>query len=116
MGLDKIGQLIDLQENSWTRYANCRGADSEIFFPERGESVKPAKAICSVCVVQLRCLKDAMDRKERFGIWGGLSERERRRVRSQRRKYLAALGVQDLDEEDEDDGEEEFFTEETSET
>jgi WhiB family redox-sensing transcriptional regulator len=53
-----------------------------MFFPERGESTADAKGVCAICPVQASCLDHAMATRERFGIWGGTSERERRRLRS----------------------------------
>ena len=79
--------LIDalaIGELSWQDYANCRGADADLFFPERGASTRKAKAICAACDVRQECLDYAIASGEKFGIWGGMSERERRRVRRQR--------------------------------
>ena len=81
------GKLIEaLAEGdlSWQDYANCRGADADLFFPERGASTRKAKAICAACDVRQECLDYAITSGEKFGIWGGMSERERRRVRRQR--------------------------------
>jgi WhiB family redox-sensing transcriptional regulator len=63
---------------------SCRGMDPDIFFPDRGESLAPAKAICDGCIVKDECLDYAVENVERFGVWGGASERERRRIRRQR--------------------------------
>lgn len=68
----------------WQIVANCRGVDPDLFFPERGASTREAKAVCRGCEVRPECLEYALAEGERFGIWGGLSERERRRVRRQR--------------------------------
>ncbi len=65
---------------------SCRGVDPDIFFPDRGESLSPAKAICAECIVRDECLEYALDNRERFGVWGGTSERERRRLRRSRRE------------------------------
>lgn len=84
--------LIDAMANDqsgWQNYANCLGADADLFFPERGSSTRKAKAICGECQVQIECLDFALDNGERFGIWGGLSERERRRVRHERSRRTA---------------------------
>ncbi|MDE0232601.1 MAG: WhiB family transcriptional regulator [bacterium] len=84
--------LIDAMANDqlgWQNYANCLGADTDLFFPERGSSTRKAKAICGECQVKLECLDFALDNGERFGIWGGLSERERRRVRHERSRRTA---------------------------
>lgn len=72
-------QLVVLGE--WVARANCLGVDPDLFFTERGESTKEAKAVCAGCMVRIACLDHAMEVPERFGIWGGLSERERRRHR-----------------------------------
>lgn len=72
------------QERSWQAQANCMGVDPDLFFPERGESTREAKEVCRGCVVREDCLEYALANSEKFGIWGGLSERERRRLRRQR--------------------------------
>jgi WhiB family redox-sensing transcriptional regulator len=68
----------------WQERANCLGVDPDLFFPERGASTREAKAVCRGCEVRGECLEYALAHGEKFGIWGGLSERERRRVRRQR--------------------------------
>ena len=67
----------------------CRGTDPNLFFPDRGESLEPAKRICGECVVRDECLEHALLNGERFGVWGGTSERERRRLRRTRRPAAA---------------------------
>lgn len=69
---------------SWQDLAHCRGADPDLFFPERGASTRTAKSICRECTVQAECLEYAVTSGEKFGIWGGMSERERRRIRKER--------------------------------
>jgi WhiB family redox-sensing transcriptional regulator len=64
----------------WQTDAACRGMDSELFYPGQGEDPNPAKAICRLCDVQASCLAYALNRPERFGVWGGLTVRERRRI------------------------------------
>ena len=71
-------------ERRWQERANCLGVDPDLFFPERGASTREAKAVCGSCEVRPECLEYALDHAEKFGIWGGLSERERRRLRRQR--------------------------------
>ena len=71
------------QRPAWHDLARCAETDPEMFFPEKGESVRPAKRVCAGCEVRAECLQDALDRGERFGVWGGLSERERRVLASQ---------------------------------
>jgi len=64
----------------WTEQALCAQVDQEMFFVEKGGSTKPAKTVCQLCPVRLECLQYALDHEERFGVWGGLSERERRKL------------------------------------
>lgn len=66
---------------SWHGEAVCPQTDPESFFPEKGGSTREAKAICRTCPVRMECLDYAVDHDERFGIWGGMSERERRRLK-----------------------------------
>ena len=77
--------MIPLKDHEWRSQANCLGVDPNLFFPERGASTREAKAVCRGCVVKDDCLEYAMVNAERFGIWGGLSERERRSLRRQRK-------------------------------
>lgn len=70
-------------ELSWQADALCAQTDPEAFFPEKGGSTRDAKRVCNECPVREACLDYAMENDERFGIWGGLSERERRRLRKQ---------------------------------
>ena len=70
-----------VEEPDWQERALCAQTDPEAFFPEKGGSTREAKRICSGCEVRAECLEYALTNDERFGIWGGLSERERRRLR-----------------------------------
>lgn len=74
----------DVPEADWQDAANCLGVDPDLFFPERGASSHEAKEVCRACDARLACLEYALVNGEKFGIWGGLSERERRRLRRQR--------------------------------
>jgi WhiB family transcriptional regulator, redox-sensing transcriptional regulator len=65
----------------WQERARCREHDPEIFFPEKGGSSREAKRICADCPVRIECLNYALRRDERYGVWGGMSERERRRLK-----------------------------------
>jgi WhiB family redox-sensing transcriptional regulator len=78
-GLWSMGLEADAQ--SWQERALCAETDPEAFFPEKGGSTREAKKICTGCEVKAECLEYALANDERFGIWGGLSERERRRLR-----------------------------------
>lgn len=68
-------------ELAWQAEALCAQTDPEAFFPEKGGSTRDAKKVCGSCTVRAQCLEYALANDERFGIWGGLSERERRRLR-----------------------------------
>ena len=65
----------------WMADGICSSTDPEAFFPEKGASTRDAKRICFGCPVSTDCLQYAMDHDERFGVWGGFSERERRNLR-----------------------------------
>jgi WhiB family redox-sensing transcriptional regulator len=71
----------DADEDDWQDRALCAETDPEAFFPEKGGSTREAKRICTGCEVRAQCLEYALAHDERFGIWGGLSERERRRLK-----------------------------------
>ena len=80
--LDSIDDLaIPQEDEKWQDKSLCAQTDPEIFFPEKGGSTRDAKRICRGCEVKAECLGYALDNDERFGIWGGLSERERRRLK-----------------------------------
>jgi WhiB family redox-sensing transcriptional regulator len=65
----------------WQERALCAQTDPEAFFPEKGGSTREAKRVCASCDVRAECLEYALANDERFGIWGGLSERERRKLK-----------------------------------
>ena len=71
----------DSEPAGWQEKALCAQTDPEAFFPEKGGSTREAKRVCSSCEVRAECLEYALENDERFGIWGVLSERERRRMR-----------------------------------
>lgn len=75
-------RLTDADPHSlvWQDYAACAETDPEAFFVEKGGSTRNAKKICAGCFVRSQCLEDALEREERYGVWGGMSERERRRL------------------------------------
>ncbi|WP_313770441.1 WhiB family transcriptional regulator [Corynebacterium anserum] len=73
--------LFDAVEQDWQEQALCAQTDPEAFFPEKGGSTREAKRICQACGVRDECLEYALANDERFGIWGGLSERERRKLK-----------------------------------
>ena len=69
------------EDVGWQDRALCAQTDPEAFFPEKGGSTREAKKVCRGCEVRAECLEYALENDERFGIWGGLSERERRRLK-----------------------------------
>jgi WhiB family redox-sensing transcriptional regulator len=71
----------DAEEAGWQERALCAQTDPEAFFPEKGGSTREAKKVCLTCEVRGECLEYALMNDERFGIWGGLSERERRKLK-----------------------------------
>jgi WhiB family transcriptional regulator, redox-sensing transcriptional regulator len=82
-----LPSLIDLLDPDdpliWQERALCAETDPEAFFPEKGGSTREAKKVCVSCEVRSECLEYALEHDERFGIWGGLSERERRRLKKE---------------------------------
>ena len=82
--MDVISLLSGQEQRSWQAQATCMGVDPDLFFPERGASTREAKEVCRGCVVSEDCLEFALANGEKFGIWGGMSERERRRLRRAR--------------------------------
>lgn len=64
----------------WQDQARCRQYDPELFFDPRGKAERRAKAVCSRCPVRVQCLFLALESHAEFGVWGGLSTKERRRL------------------------------------
>jgi WhiB family redox-sensing transcriptional regulator len=81
-----LSDLIFQPAPAWQARAACRGCDPELFFMDRGQPTSEAKTVCRGCVVREECLEYAITEKEKFGIWGGLSERERRKIRVARKR------------------------------
>jgi len=69
---------------TWRREAACRDLDTGIFFPLSDDDAGPAKAVCAACPVREECLEFALATRQGDGIWGGLTETERRRQRRRR--------------------------------
>jgi WhiB family redox-sensing transcriptional regulator len=87
-GVTALG-VLPLKESGvgglgWRELALCAQTDPEAFYPEKGGSTREAKRICESCEVRAECLDFALANDERFGIWGGYSERERRRLKQRR--------------------------------
>ncbi len=70
---------------SWRRQAACRDTDTDVFFPLTDEEAGPAKAVCATCPVAAECLEFALASRQHDGVWGGLTETERRRLRRRRK-------------------------------
>ena len=83
LGVPGVRRRTDEEEDplAWQSESLCSQTDPEAFFPEKGGSTRDAKKICGSCEVRAECLEYALQNDERFGIWGGLSERERRKLR-----------------------------------
>ena len=79
--MDDLNPPPDHNEQEWMLHAHCRSLAPGEFFPSDGVGVDKARRICAQCSVQPECLEYALNNDERFGIWGGLSERERRKLK-----------------------------------
>ena len=80
-------------ETIWMARGNCSNKPPEIFFPSDGAGVEKAKSICVTCPVKEMCLEHALSHRIDHGVWGGFSERQRRRIRKERRQNkLVTLG------------------------
>jgi WhiB family redox-sensing transcriptional regulator len=78
--------MFEWLDQFWRRDALCAQTDPDLFFPEVGERALAAKAVCSRCPVREQCLAFALDNREGYGIWGGLSADERKRFRARRNR------------------------------
>jgi WhiB family redox-sensing transcriptional regulator len=74
-------EMITPADTAWQERALCAQTGADFFFPEPGSSVREAKRICGMCEMRSACLDYAMNNDERFGVWGGLSEKERLELR-----------------------------------
>lgn len=70
----------------WREQGACRGLDPGVFYPDTDEEAEQAKGVCDGCAVRLTCLEHALSHREKQGVWGGATERERRRIIRQRRR------------------------------
>jgi WhiB family redox-sensing transcriptional regulator len=70
---------------SWRNSGACQGLDPQIFYPDNEENCSKAKSVCSECKVRIACLTYALDSREKQGVWGGTSARERRKMLRTRR-------------------------------
>lgn len=62
---------------TWQSEASCRGVDPDVFFPSTEDEAGAAMSICATCPVRVHCLASALQRGERYGVWGGMTEKER---------------------------------------
>lgn len=76
-------------DRNWTGRAACRGLDPAIFYPPTDEEADEAKAVCELCPVNEDCLEHAILHREKNGVWGGATERERLRIIRRRRRLRA---------------------------
>lgn len=77
---EAIDDLAVQESEPWAGRAACRGADPALFFPGPDDDETIALGICARCPVRQPCLEYALEARERFGIWGGTTERQRRRL------------------------------------
>lgn len=80
MRIDLYLPALATDDTGWRDSAICAQTDPEEFFPDKGGGTRQAKRVCAACTVRTECLEYALEHDERFGIWGGMSERERRRL------------------------------------
>lgn len=81
---DTPGRATTAERLAWQVHGACKGLNPDLFFPARGESLDPARDVCNACAVKAECLAWALDNGEKWGVWGGTSERERRVLRIKR--------------------------------
>ena len=72
-------QVPITEERPWVVFSACRDADPSLFFPATKEEEEQALALCATCPVRIDCLEYALEARERFGVWGGLTEKQRKR-------------------------------------
>ena len=77
-----LAALASDEPQTWHDYAACREVDPDIFHPEKGESNRPAKQVCAGCFVREQCLDYALATDQEWGIWGGTSVHDRRRLKA----------------------------------
>jgi WhiB family redox-sensing transcriptional regulator len=82
-GMSDLEDLV--ADTQWMEAGVCSQVDPELFFPAKGDPTRPAKSICAGCPIRQRCLDYALDNEIQWGIWGGMTLRERRRYAARRR-------------------------------
>lgn len=81
-----MGGHVSKHELEWRMLGACRGLDADIFYPDDDDDADVAKSVCHGCSVREACLEHALQSREKVGVWGGATERERRRILRQRRR------------------------------
>lgn len=81
MAINSTLPTLEVPAEAWVSDALCPQVDADIFYVNKGGSTGPAKAICAMCPVAEQCLQYAIEHDERWGVWGGKSERERRAIK-----------------------------------
>lgn len=76
---------VGAMPGAWRNEGLCREVDPDAWYPEKGDPVGPAKRVCQQCPVRMQCLEYALANREAWGVWGGLSTRERQKLLTQRR-------------------------------
>lgn len=83
---DTGDRVVTVKQIVWRELGACRGLEPSIFYPEDDDDADDAKAVCASCSVRVACLEFALTAREKQGVWGGATERERRRIIRQRRR------------------------------
>lgn len=79
---------VKIHEAKWWNLGACRGLDAAIFYPDDETEALAAKNVCDECAVRVACLDHALTAREKSGVWGGATERDRRRMIRQHRRTL----------------------------
>ena len=76
----EILQVPINEERPWMVFGACRGKEPDIFFPQTAGEAQQAVAVCNTCAVKQECLDYSLEARERFGVWGGITEKQRRQL------------------------------------
>lgn len=87
-------ELVDLTDQNWRALGRCAGTDPDLWFAVGAQEHKMAKMICRSCPVRKECLAYALEAPVDHGVWGGMTERERRRFRRQSVDWRTQLATQ----------------------
>lgn len=78
-------------DSNWRMLGACRGLDPEVFYPDEDADAEAAKEVCRQCIVRVKCLEFALETREKHGVWGGATERERRAMLSRKARAARRL-------------------------